>query len=61
MLYDKQDVTVEAGTYSAYRITSLIGDYCDYYYAPIVGNLVKINAVLTNGEIHGELKSTNYP
>jgi len=61
LCYDKQDVTVEAGIYSAYRITSLIGDYCDYYYAPIVGNLVKINAVLTNGEIHGELKSTNYP
>jgi len=58
--HDKQDVTVEAGTYSAYEITSPFFEW-DYYYAPIVGNLVKINAVLTNGKIHGELKSTNYP
>lgn len=57
---DKQDVTVEAGTYSAYKISSLIGGYFDYYYAPDVGNLVKIDAILPNGEVHGELKSTNY-
>jgi hypothetical protein len=57
---DKQDVTVDAGTYSAYHIQSLIGDYCDYYFAPVVGNIVKFNLTLTNGEIQGELTSTNY-
>jgi len=61
LCYDKQDVTVQAGTYSAYKISSIIGDYIEYYYAPTVGNIVKFNTALTNGEIHGELKSTNYP
>jgi len=56
---EKQDVTVEAGTFSAYRIQSLIGDFFDYYYAPTVGNLVKIDANMPNGDVHGELKSTN--
>jgi hypothetical protein len=58
--HDKQDVNVEAGTYSAYKITSLIGDYFEYYYAPSAGNIVKFDVILTNGEAHGELKSTNY-
>jgi len=59
--FDKQDVTVEAGTYSAYRITSIVWDYFVYYYAPDVGNLIKIDASLPNGGAHAELKSTNYP
>ncbi|MDH7517848.1 MAG: hypothetical protein QHH19_05840 [Candidatus Thermoplasmatota archaeon] len=57
---EKKDVTVEAGTYSAYKIQSLIGDYFEYYYAPAAGNIIKVDAVLPNGEVHGELKSTNY-
>jgi len=57
---NKEDVTVGAGTFNAYKITSLIGDYFEYYYAPTVGNIVKFDVILTNGEAHGELKSTNY-
>ncbi len=57
---DKQDITVEAGTFSAYKISSLIGEYFEYYYAPTVGNIVKVDTILPNGEVHGELKSTNY-
>lgn len=53
----KVDVTVQAGTFSAYEITSTFFDIFKYYYAPSVGNLVKIDAVLTHGQIHGELKS----
>ena len=57
---DKRDVTVAAGTFSAYKISSLFGDVFDYYYAPDVGNIIKIDAILQNGAVHGELKSTNY-
>jgi hypothetical protein len=53
-------VTVPAGTYNAYEISSLFGSFFEYYYAPTVGNIVKIDALLANGEVHGELKSTNY-
>lgn len=56
----KVDVTVEAGNYSAYEITSILFDVFKYYYAPTAGNLVKIDATLPNGEVHGELKSTNF-
>ncbi|HVQ01548.1 MAG TPA: hypothetical protein VMT57_08540 [Candidatus Thermoplasmatota archaeon] len=56
-----EDVTVPAGTYNAYKINSLISDYFAYYYASEVGNLVKIDATLPNGAIHGELKATTYP
>jgi len=56
----KTDVTVEAGTYSAYNIESTFFDMFDYYYAPSAGNLVKINAIMPNGAASGELKSTNY-
>ena len=56
----KVDVTVEAGTYSAYNIESTFFDVFDYYYAPLAGNLVKIDAFMPNGEAHGELKSTNF-
>jgi hypothetical protein len=56
-----QDVTVPAGTYNAYHISSTFGDYFDYYYAPAVGNLIKIDATLQNGAISGELTSFTYP
>jgi len=59
--FGKEDVTVPAGTYSAYKIESLIGDYFVYYYAADVGNLVKIDATLPNGAIHAVLKSTTHP
>ena len=56
----KVDVTVEAGTYSAYNVESTFFDMFDYYFAPSAGNLVKIDAFMPNGEAHGELKSTNF-
>jgi hypothetical protein len=58
--HPKNDITVEAGTYSAYKITSILFDMFEYYYAPSVGNIIKIDATMPNGEIHGELKSTTY-
>lgn len=61
MCSDKSDITVQAGTFSAYKISSLIGEYFEYYYASSEGNIVKVDAVLPNGEVHGQLKSTNYP
>jgi hypothetical protein len=57
---DKRDVTVPAGTFSAYKISSLLGDYFEYYYAPDVGNIIKINATLQNGAVSAELIATNY-
>jgi len=56
-----EEITVEAGTYTAYRISvgGLEGSM-DYYYASSAGNLVKIVAYLQSGSIRGELKSTTY-
>lgn len=56
----KVDVTVEAGTFSAYEIESTFFGLFEYYYAPTVGNLVKIDATMPNGAAHGELKSTTF-
>lgn len=53
-------VTVPSGTYNAYEITSIFGSFFEYYYAPDVGNLIKIDAILANGDVHGELISTTY-
>jgi hypothetical protein len=58
---DKRNVTVPAGTFSAYQISSLFGDYFEYYYAPAVGNIIKIDATLQNGAVSAELTATNYP
>jgi hypothetical protein len=57
---DKRDVTVPAGTFSAYKISTGIGEFFEYYYAPEVGNLIKIDATLPNGAVSAVLKSTNY-
>jgi hypothetical protein len=57
----KTSVSVQAGTFDAYEITSLLFSIFEYYYAPTVGNIVKIDANMPNGEIHGELVSYNYP
>jgi hypothetical protein len=59
--FGKEDVTVPAGTYSAYRVVSLISDYFTYYYAADVGNIVKIDVTLPNGGIHAVLTSATYP
>ena len=56
-----EEITVEAGTYTAYRISiSGLEGSMDYYYASSAGNLVKILAYLQSGSIRGELKSTTY-
>ena len=55
-----ESITVPAGNYDAWRIKSLIGDYFEYYYAPEIGNLVKIDVNMPRGEVHGELIDTNY-
>ena len=55
-----QQITVEAGTFDAWEIESTFFDLFSYYYAPDVGNLVKIDVTMDNGEFHGELKSTNF-
>jgi hypothetical protein len=57
--WNKESITVEAGIFDAWKISSIIGGFFEYYYAPSVGNLVKIDAALPNGNIRGELKSTN--
>ena len=57
---DQGSVSVEAGTFNAYEISSTFFDLFDYFYAPAAGNLVKLDANMDNGEVHGELKSTNY-
>lgn len=53
----KTTIEVDAGTFDAWRILSLIGGYFDYYYAPSVENLVKFEFNLPNGGVDGELKS----
>jgi len=58
--WSKESITVEAGSFDAWRIASIIGGFFEYYYAPSVGNLIKIDATMPNGNINGELKSTTY-
>jgi len=57
---NKQDITVEAGSFNAWKIESTFFDMFEYYYAPSVGNIIKIDATMPNGDINAELKSTNY-
>lgn len=57
---NKENITVKAGTYDAWKIQSLLGGFFEYYYAPIVGNLVKMDVNMPRGGIQGELKETNY-
>ncbi len=56
----QESITVPAGTYDAWRIQSIIGDFFEYYYAPAVGNLIKIDVNMPRGGIQGELIDTNY-
>jgi len=53
-------VTVDGGTFDAWRILSLIGGYYDYYYAPIVGNLIMFEFDLPSGGASGELKGYEF-
>ena len=55
-----ESVNVGAGTYDAWKIKSIIGDFFEYYYAPVVGNLIKIDVNMPKGGIQGELIDTNY-
>jgi hypothetical protein len=57
---EKISVTVDEGTYDAWRIKSIIGDFFEYYYAPMVGNLIKVDINMPNGGMIGELKEKNY-
>ena len=55
----KKNLTVEAGTYEAYEISSM--DIVEFYYAPKVNNIIALSAEFEDILIlHGELKSTNY-
>lgn len=56
----QDSVTVEAGTYDAWLIKSLLGGFFEYYYAPSIGNIVKIDVNMPRGGIEAELKTTNY-
>ena len=56
----KENIHVLAGDYDAWRIKSLIGGFFEYYYAPTVGNLIKVDVNMPRGGITGELKATNY-
>lgn len=54
----EEEITVEAGTFNAYHISSYI---MDYYFAPAVGNIIKMSAEIEDLlTVQGELKATNY-
>jgi hypothetical protein len=57
---DYTTITVQGNTYDAYEIEPIIVTMFRLYYAPAVGNLVKIDAALTNGNLHADLISTTY-
>ena len=57
--FNKENLTVTAGTYNSYAITVTRG--LEYYYSPEVGNIVKFSMETPSGLIaNGELISTNY-
>jgi hypothetical protein len=60
ILTNKESITVPAGTFDAWRVQSIIGDYFEYLYAPEVGNIIKIEVNMPRGGIKGELIDTNY-
>jgi hypothetical protein len=57
----QQSVTVPEGTFDAWEISSIIGDYFEYFYAPDVGNIIKINVDIGIAKASGELIATNIP
>ena len=55
----KENVTVEAGTYEAYKVSSM--DILEFYYAEEVSNIIKLSAEFEDiFNIYGELISTDY-
>jgi len=60
ILENKQSVTVPAGTYDAWKIKSTLGNFFEYYYAPDVGNIIKVDINMPLGGIKAELISTTY-
>lgn len=56
----KGDITVGAGTYDAWRIKPLLFGFFEYYYASLVGNLIKFDVNMARGGAQGELIATNY-
>jgi len=56
----QESVTVEAGTFDAWLIKSLLGGFFEYHYSPAVGNIVKIDVNMPRGGIEAQLKTTNY-
>ena len=56
----KTPIEVDAGTFDAWHILSLIGGYYEYYYAPSVENIIKFDVNLANGGAQGELKSFEF-
>jgi hypothetical protein len=72
ILCQKEEIEVEAGTYSAYHIIDKghpekFGSY-EYYFAPEISNVIKISIFIKKAEVpednyysfYMELKSTNY-
>ena len=61
---DKEDVTVQAGTFNAYKLAVLSSPWdltMNLYYSPDVANIVKILVEYEDSiTINGELISTNY-
>jgi len=60
-----EDVTVKAGTFSAYNIVFVEGLIGSIYYAPVVGNMIKAQAEFSVEDMlsfrfNGELKDYHY-
>lgn len=60
----EENITVEAGDFTAYNIEFFEGLLGSMYYAPAAGNIIKADAELVSSDLavifHGELKDTNY-
>ena len=57
---DYTSINVQGKTYDAYEIEPILVTLFRLYYAPEVGNLIKIDAALTNGNVHAELVSSTF-
>ena len=58
----EHSVSVVEGTFTAWKISNIIFDNFEYYYAPSVKNLVKININMNEyNYFNGELIDTNIP
>jgi hypothetical protein len=50
-----ESIEVDAGTFDAWKIQSLLGGFFEYYYAPSVENIVKFEINMPRGGVEGEL------